>query len=350
MALWAETTWLASPGAVWRSSRARRSGDPGQEGRNAVYRRIWREAAAAVEADFHDLGRGFFELANGGRRAPVFQQVTAIDDAVTLQRALNKPFAHERLAAAGVAVPEHVEFTLSNPEPALELIRRVGACAIKPATGTGGGLGVSVGVANPPDLRRACLLAAPFDDVLLAERHAEGSLYRLLLLDGELLDVVVDRPPHVVGDGHATIEELITTENKRRVEAKGEAGLERLLIDLDAALTLRRSGWRLNSVPPPGGEVQVRSQTNDHRLEDSRTYRGQLHPDVLEQARGAAAQIGLRLAGVDLVAPDVARPLKESGGVVLEVNGAPGIHRHYHVAEREHATPVAVPILERLLG
>jgi hypothetical protein len=35
--------------------------------------------------------------------------------------------------------------------------------------------------------------------------------------------------------------------------------------------------------------------------------------------------------------------------VVAEVNGTPGIHHHYHVADRANATPVAVPILERAL-
>jgi D-alanine-D-alanine ligase-like ATP-grasp enzyme len=350
VALWAETARLAGAGALWRSTRARRNGHPGQEDRNAVYRRIWREAAAALEADFRDLGRGFFEFTRGGHRTQVFQQVTASDDAVTLQRALDKPFAHARLAAAGVTVPEHVEFTFADPQPALDLIRRVDRCVIKPSTGTGGGLGVSVNVADASDLWRACLLAARFNDLLLAERQASGLLHRLLLLDGELLDVVVDRPPHVVGDGRATIEQLIAAENRRRTEARGEAGLELLSIDLDAALTLHRGGWTPRTVPAPGAEVQVRSQTNDHCLEDSFTYRGELHPDVLSKARAAAAQIGLRLAGVDLIAPDVARPLSESGGVVLEVNGAPGIHRHYHVADREHATPVAVPILERMLA
>jgi D-alanine-D-alanine ligase-like ATP-grasp enzyme len=35
--------------------------------------------------------------------------------------------------------------------------------------------------------------------------------------------------------------------------------------------------------------------------------------------------------------------------VVLEVNGAPGLSHHYHVADRAQATRVAVPILEKLL-
>jgi D-alanine-D-alanine ligase-like ATP-grasp enzyme len=52
---------------------------------------------------------------------------------------------------------------------------------------------------------------------------------------------------------------------------------------------------------------------------------------------------------VDVIAPDVSQPLEQSGGVVAEVNGTPGIHHHYHVADPANATRVAVPILQRVL-
>ena len=66
--------------------------------------------------------------------------------------------------------------------------------------------------------------------------------------------------------------------------------------------------------------------------------------------RAAAATLGVRLAGVDVVAPDVETPLVASGGVVLEVNPIPGLQHHYNVAEPEAATPVAVPVLEALFA
>jgi len=67
------------------------------------------------------------------------------------------------------------------------------------------------------------------------------------------------------------------------------------------------------------------------------------------EAAAAARVVGLRLAGVDVIAPTLDRSLAESGGVVLEVNCTPGLHHHYLVADREGATRVAVPILRALL-
>ena len=74
-----------------------------------------------------------------------------------------------------------------------------------------------------------------------------------------------------------------------------------------------------------------------------------LDPGLVEACRRAAAAVGLRLAGVDVITPDASQPLESAGGVVAEVNGTPGIHHHYHVADTAKATPVAVPILERVL-
>ena len=58
----------------------------------------------------------------------------------------------------------------------------------------------------------------------------------------------------------------------------------------------------------------------------------------------------MHLAGVDVITPDPSRPLVESGGVINEVNGTPGLHHHYLVADPVAATRVAIPVLERLLN
>jgi len=184
---------------------------------------------------------------------------------------------------------------------------------------------------------------------MLAERQAPGLVHRFLLLDGEVLDVVVDRPPHLARDGHFTVEELVVAENACRLAAMGEQGLELLGLDADLVLALRAEGLALGSVLPVGSAARVKSVTNDRGPRDSLTYRGAVHAAVLEQVRVAVAAIGLRLAGVDVVAPGIDRRLEQTGGVVLEVNGTPGIHRHYQVADRVRATRVAEPILERAL-
>jgi D-alanine-D-alanine ligase-like ATP-grasp enzyme len=346
-----ESARLVGPRPMLRSARElRRLGVPGRPARDAVYARIWREAATSLGAEFTDRTRGFYEIRKGDRRIPLFQQVTPIDDAVTLRLALEKPLVHELVASAGVTIPDHVEFDYSDPAPARELLERTRRIVVKPASGTGGGEGVTTDVRSPADLQRALLRAAHYSTALLAEHQAPGPLHRLLLLDGELIDTIVERPPRVAGDGRSSVEQLMQAENRRRIQARGEAGMEHLLPDYDTAVALREQGRSLAYVPAAGEEVQVKTVTNDRRLEDAWTYRDPVDAQVLEQARRATDAVGLRLSGVDVIAPRIDRPLTETGGVLLEINGTPGLHRHYHVSDRDSATAVARPIVGLLLS
>jgi D-alanine-D-alanine ligase-like ATP-grasp enzyme len=311
-----------------------------------VYATIWREAAEKLDAPVVDLDSGFLEI--GG--AKVWQQVVPLDDPVTLRLALDKPVVHGLLTRAAVPVPDHVEWDLSDPAPALRFLEDVGgACVVKAASGTGGGEGTTAGVDSPARLMRARLRAGRFGSRLLIERQVPGAVYRLLFLDGRLIDVIRHVPPRLTGDGRSSVEELIAAENRRRIDAQGAAGLSLLEIGLDTIFTLERQGLRPSDVVAAGAEVAVQTVTNDNRIEDTTTVAAPLAPELVDACRRAAHAVGLRLAGVDVITPDPARPLEQSGGVVAEVNGTPGIHHHYHVADGANATRVAVPILEQVL-
>jgi glutathione synthase/RimK-type ligase-like ATP-grasp enzyme len=70
----------------------------------------------------------------------------------------------------------------------------------------------------------------------------------------------------------------------------------------------------------------------------------------VNEARRSVEAIGLRLAGVDVIAESITTSLAASGGVLLEVNGGPGLHHHYLVSDPNGATDVCTPILGRALG
>jgi D-alanine-D-alanine ligase-like ATP-grasp enzyme len=197
---------------------------------------------------------------------------------------------------------------------------------------------------------RARWHAGKGSDRLLIERQIDGDVYRLLFLDGELLDVVHSVPANVTGDGRSTIEGLIAAENERRAAARGAAGLSLIGLNLDTVLTLRRGGVTLTSVLPPGRRLPLRVATNCNAERDNETWRGPVAESVIEDAKAAVRAVGVRLGGVDVVTTDISRPLRETGGVVTEVNGGPGLHHHYLVADRANATPVAVAVLQKLLA
>ena len=316
---------------------------------DAVYRAIWEAAAEELGAEVIDRSQGFLEIRKNGIATRVRLQVTMLDDFLTLQLAANRLVVHRMLSSAGLPVPAHEYFTAGDLRPALAFLeRQASPCVVKP-NGSGGGKGITSRVERPQDLVRAGLHASRVASRMVIERQALGDSHRFLLLDGQLVDVVRYLPPRLTGDGRSTVRQLIAAENRRRLEARGFARRPLLKADLDCVLTLRQSGLTLSSVPAAGATVQVKTVTNQNRLEDNQTVREPISAEVVDTVTRAASLVGLRLAGVDVVTADLSKPLAETGGVIIEVNGTPGLDHHYLVADQADATRVAVPVVAKLL-
>ena len=334
---------------MWRRRREEgaRGGD---DAVRSVYREIWRRAAGEVGASMEDLGSGFFEMQKGDARTRAWFNWVELEDIVTHRLALDKPRVHELLLALRLPAPEHVEVHFRDRRAAEAFLRAsTQPCVVKPARGTSGGGGITSGVSSPDELARAMLRASRADDQLLIERQTPGTAYRILVLDGELVDAVRRHPPAVLGDGRSSVRELIAAENRRRLDGRGWDGFRQLMVDLEAVLTLESQGLSLRSVPPAGVRVPVKNVESQNAARENETVHDEVHPELVAEAVEAARAVGLRLAGIDLVAPDLRRPLQASGGAIVEVNGTPGFQYHYLVADPAGATPVAVPILRRLL-
>jgi O-antigen/teichoic acid export membrane protein/glutathione synthase/RimK-type ligase-like ATP-grasp enzyme len=338
------------PSDAYRRLRGvRRWADRNAEARAAVYRSIWTEATRAVDADLVETTPGTFELRSGSRRAVVSDHILRLDPPVALDRARDKAAVTEALGHGGVPIPDQLAFASSDFAAARTFLAGAGGpCVVKPADGRTGS-GVTTNIRTPSDLLRAVVRAGADSDSLLIERQVPGTVYRLLFLDGRLLDVLARRPPRVVGDGRASIGALISGENDYRLRAGGRAGLSVVKIDLDCLLTLAADGLDLGSVPPAGVPVEVKRTTNQNGSSENWSVLGEVGSDMVEQARRAVELVGLRLAGVDVVTTDPLAPLATTGGAVLEVNGVPGIHYHYLIAQDSDYRPVAIPIVEALL-
>ena len=196
-------------------------------------------------------------------------------------------------------------------------------CVVKPAQASGA-LGVTTAISARFDLARAMAYGGAFGRELLVEELVEGGVYRLLYFDGELLDAVLRMPPTVQGDGSANVEQLVSAENRRRLAGGIEACQSLVKIDQELRHTLRQRGYTLRSVPPAGEEVRLKNAVNDNRREDNVSAAEALCGEVVETGAAAAAALGVRLAGVDVITGDPGVPLTEAGGVVIEVNHAPG--------------------------
>ena len=72
-----------------------------------------------------------------------------------------------------------------------------------------------------------------------------------------------------------------------------------------------------------------------------------IHPDNAGMARRAAKAIGLDVAGVDFITDNITQSYKDAGGIICEVNAAPGFRMHTNPSEGM-ARDVAGPVLDML--
>jgi cyanophycin synthetase len=330
--------------------RSRIAGLRGGNGAGAEFwRAMWKEAADATGAELVDLGDGFLELGRNGTRTRVWKGFVEIDHPVTLHLSGNKAVVHRLLTSAGIPVPEYLAFTLDRVDDAAGFVQRLGRdCVVKPMRGSGGGVGVTMHVRTPRQVRRAAYEASIYGRELIIEEQVAGDVYRLLYLDGEFVDAILRRAPRVTGDGKSTVRELIAAENRRRTAQGGAAAIGVIPVDHDCRATLKRAGLGLSSVPEAGREVAVKGTSNSGAELESRSVRDSIGPELREEGARAARVAGVMLAGVDAITTDPSVSLKESGGVVNEVNTTPGLQWHYRIANPEQGVKVAIPVLERI--
>ncbi|MBX6350215.1 MAG: cyanophycin synthetase [Clostridia bacterium] len=291
------------------------------------------------------------ELGYGVHRRRLWATLTDHTSAVAVDLAEDKVETKRILAEAGLPVPDGV--AVRDEEAAVRAFFALGGkVVVKPARGNQG-RGVSAGLGNEHEVRRAFRLAeaeARPGEPVLVERQVPGRSFRVLVVAGEAVAAAERVPPSVVGDGRRTVRELVreTNSDPRRGEGHGRP-LTRVPLDAIALACLERQGLGPDDVPACGRTVWLRDSANLSTGGTARDATDELHPQVARAAERAARAIGLDLAGVDLVAPAVSRPLEETGGAVIEVNASPGLRMHLH-PERGRPRPVAARILDALYG
>jgi glutathione synthase/RimK-type ligase-like ATP-grasp enzyme len=317
--------------------------------RSAFYLNAWQRAAATAGAKFTKLSDATAEISKSGCQLRVSGTMTSLDDPVTLQLAGDKPAVHSLLAHRGIPIPRHVVINAPELKSLGDILHSLPTpVVIKPAANTGAGDGVSTNVTTVGQLRHAIAWAQAFDPRILIESQIDGDCYRVLLMDGEVLDVVMRRRPRVIGNGKSTVRQLIADENRLRLRIGIERAQALIRLDPDLTSTLASQQMCLRSTPLEGAAVELKQVINDNRADENEEANGCLCPPILETARRAAKAVGLRLAGVDVICSDPKVPLDRSGGVIIDVNATPGFYYHYHRVGV--CFPVADYILQRIFS
>ena len=184
----------------------------------------------------------------------------------------------------------------------------------------------------------------------MVEQFAPGDDYRLLVVGDRVVAAARREPAKVVGDGQHSIEELVrkVNEDPRRGDDHATA-LSKIHLDAVALQVLAEQGFTPYCIPPAECRVLIRRNANLSTGGTATDVTDLVHPAVAARAIEAARVIGLDIAGVDVVAQDIGRPLEDQWGVIVEVNAAPGLRMHLEPSAGK-PRPVGEAIIDTLFA
>jgi cyanophycin synthetase len=288
------------------------------------------------------------QLGHGVYQQRIRATMTSKTGSLAVDIASDKELTTTLLASAGLPVPRSE--AVRGVEDAVRVAARIGyPVVVKPLDGNHG-RGVQLDLADEAAVR-ASYPAAEAESRrgwVVVESYLTGNDYRVLVVGGRMVALAERVPAHVVGDGQQTVEQLVEATNADPRRGIGhEKVLTRIKVDAAAVELVRSQGYEMTDVPPAGEMVKLTLTGNMSTGGISIDRTDEAHPDNVEIAEEAARVVGLDVAGIDFIAPDITQPVREAGGGIVEVNAAPGFRMHTHptVGEPQY---VAKPVLDLL--
>lgn len=272
--------------------------------------------------------RSMIQLGYGANQKKI--QATLSDHTTILgvELACDKEGTKQVLREAGVPVPKGL--LVNYLDELEEAIAEVGGypIVIKPLSGNHG-RGITLNIDSWDMAEEAYDAAKAVSRSVLVEHYYQGCDHRVLVVNGKVVAVAERVPAHVVGDGRSTIAELIEQTNRDPQRGEGHDNvLTKIEVDRTSWQLLDRQGYTLETILPKGDICYLRATANLSTGGIAIDRTDQIHPENIWLAQRVAKIIGLDIAGIDIVTSDISRPLRETDGVVVEVNAAPGFRMH----------------------
>jgi cyanophycin synthetase len=270
-----------------------------------------------------------FQLGWGSKQKRLQATVTGDTGHVAVGIASDKQLTKTLLRRAGVPVP--AGSTVNTVEEALQAARKLGgAVAVKPLDGNHG-RGVTAVCSTPEEVTLAFERARLHGRRIIVERSVAGNDHRVLVTGDRVAAAAHRRPPSIIGDGTSTVRALVERENTNPARGAGHTNiLSKIPLDEQAETELRKQGYALDSVPPAGVQLRLRSNANLSSGGTAEDVTDLLPEETRDICVRAAKTIGLDIAGIDLLCTDISQPLAAQGGAIIEINAAPGIRMHQY--------------------
>ena len=263
------------------------------------------------------------QLGYGAKQRRIWTAETDSTSAIAETISRDKDLTKGLLASAGVPTPEGR--TVTSPDDAWEAAQDIGLpVVVKPIDGNHG-RGVFINLYTQAEIEAAYAVAIEEGSEVLVERHIVGDEHRVLVVVNKVVAAAKGESVWVTGDGKHSVRELIDIQinSDPRRGTSEEHPLNPARIDSAVELELTRQKLTGDSIPINDQKVLI--QINGNVAFDVTHL---VHPDVASQVALAARVVGLDIAGIDLVAQDISKPMAEQNAAIVEVNAGPSLLMH----------------------
>ena len=286
------------------------------------------------------------QLGYGKNQVRFRATMTERTNSIAVDIACNKDETKRILQDSAIPVAKGV--TISDVADLPDAIKKLGyPLVFKPLDGNHG-KGASINVLTDEAAMAAFEYAKNYSRKIIIERFITGYDFRVLVIDHKMVAAALRVPAHVKGNGQQTIQELIDRENEDPRRGYGhENVLTEIGVDRDTLDLLEKKGYTLESIPQKGEVVYLKSTANLSTGGTSIDVTDLVHPQNIFICERISRVIGLDICGIDIMAENLTQPLPENGGVVLEVNAAPGFRMHLAPSEGLPRN-VAAPVIDML--
>ncbi len=293
--------------------------------------------------------RAMLQLGYGAKQQRIQATLSNNTSILAVELACDKEGTKNILSNAGVPVPQGT--VIEYLDELEQAIADVGSypIVVKPLDGNHG-RGITIDINSKTEAEAAYNLASKASKTrsVIVEQFYQGNDHRVLVINHKVVAVAERVPAHVTGNGKHTIEQLIELTNQDPRRGNGHDNvLTKIVVDQTSQAVLAKQGYSLDAVLPVNEIAYLRNTANLSTGGIAIDRTDEIHPENVWIAERVSRIIGLDIAGIDIVTSDISRPLRETEGVIVEVNAAPGFRMH---AAPSHGLPrnVGASVLEML--
>lgn len=286
------------------------------------------------------------QLGYGCKQSRIEATITSHTSSLAVDIAGDKDKTKQLLTAANLPVP--FGEVITKLESLKETIEAIGYPIVIKPLNSNHGKGATINIQDWEHAECAFQRAQKYSREVIVEKFIQGSDFRVLVVNDKFVAAALRTPASVTGDGIHSIQQLIDRANLDPRRGNGHDNvLTQIRVDEVTMELLKKDNYTLETVLPNGKELYLKPTANLSTGGTATDVTDKVHPQNKSMFERIARMIGLDICGIDIMATSLSTPLKENGGVVLEVNAAPGFRMHLEPTNGQPRN-VAKPVIDML--